>query len=328
MTMIEEIWEKILEDARSEPIAEGRHKLRRVDPDFHFNVFAGVDSSGYVMLAIGVGRQPPALKLDSVSLDYFRLPRSDGSWLMALRLRQLGLRGVFGRLCQDLVDALGTVSDEAALIALFRDRLTLWKKLFDHGSGGFLESWQVKGMLAELLVLEKVLLGGRRSPIEAVTGWVGQVGADQDFQFSDEAIEVKAVGPGAESISISSLQQLDSLVPVRISVHTMRPASPGETGAIGLNSLIPRVEGLLAVSPDALSVFRGRVLEGGYVEGPHYDVILFQPLSSEEFYVTAGFPRLTVASVPMGVMSATYTLSLDFLRKTARGIEDERERVP
>lgn len=313
-TRIEQVWEEIREAARSQPIAEGTYKLRRVDPDFRFNVFAGLDSSGYVMLAIGVGRQPPALKLESVSLDYFRQQRSDASWLMALRLRQLGLSGVFGRLCQDLLDALGTVSDEAALVTLFRDRLTLWKRLFDHGSAGLLEPYQVKGMLAELLVLEAIVLGGRRSPLEAVTAWVGQTGADQDFQFSDEAIEVKAVGPGAESILISSLQQLDAPVPLRISVHTMRPASPGEAGAIGLNSLVPRVEGHLAASPDALSAFKGRLLEGGYVESPHYDTILFQPMSSEEFPVTATFPKLTVASVPMGVMSASYAISLDFLR--------------
>jgi hypothetical protein len=91
----------------------------------------------------------------------------------------------------------------------------------------------------------------------------------------------------------------------------------GEADAIGLNILVPRVEGHLIASPEALSIFKGRLLEGGYVEGPHYDTILFQPMSREEFQVTATFPRLTVASVPMGVTSASYTLSLEVLRRTA-----------
>jgi hypothetical protein len=313
-TRIEAVWDEILEAARTQPIAEGSYKLRRIDPDFRFSVFAGVDSSSYLMLAIGVNRSPPALKLESGSLDYFRQQRSDGSWLMSLRLRQLGLSGVFGRLCQDLVDAMGDVADEEALVALFRDRLTLWKKLFDHGTGGLLEPHQIKGLVAELLVLEAILLRGVRSPLEVATAWVGQKGADQDFQFSDEAIEVKAVSPGAECISISSLQQLDALVPIRLSVYTVRTASPGETGAVDLNSLVLRVEGHLAGSPDALSVFKGRLLEGGYVESPHYDTILFQPMAREEFPITTVFPRLTVASVKPGVTSASYTLSLDVLR--------------
>jgi len=313
-TRIERVWLELLEAARSEPIAEGSYKLLLVDPHFRFKVFGGVDSSGYVMLALGLDKQPPALKLESMSLDYFRQKRADGSWVMALRLRQVGLSGVFGRLCQDLIDAMATVTDEAALTNLVRDRLALWKKLFDDGSAG-LEPWQVKGMVAELLVLEDLLRSRLRSPLEAVTGWVGPTGADQDFQFSDEAIEVKAVGPGATSISISSLQQLDALVSLRIRVHTLRPASVGETDAVGLNNLVPRVEGYLVGSPDALSIFKGRLLEGGYVEGPHYETILFQPISCEELQVTASFPRLTVASVPTGITSATYTLSLDVLRR-------------
>jgi hypothetical protein len=68
------------------------------------------------------------------------------------------------------------------------------------------------------------------------------------------------------------------------------------------------------VSPEALSLFAGRLLEAGYVESPHYDTILFQPMMSEEFLITGTFPRLTTARVPNGVTSATYVLSLDALR--------------
>ena len=45
-TRIEQVWDEVLEAARFQPITEGSYKLRRVDPDFRFNVFAGVDSSG------------------------------------------------------------------------------------------------------------------------------------------------------------------------------------------------------------------------------------------------------------------------------------------
>jgi hypothetical protein len=313
-TRIEEIWDEIAESNRSRPIEPGAYVLRRTDPAFRFDVFAGVDSSGFVMLAIGVGRPPPAIKLDSVSLDYFRQQRADESWLMALRLRQPALVGVFGRLSQDLVDATATVANEAELVMLVRDRLNLWKKLFDHGSGGQLEPYQVKGLIAELIVLESTLLAGQRPALEVVTAWVGPAGADQDFQFSDQMIEVKAIGPGSEGVSISSLQQLVSALPIRLNVQTMRSASAGEKGAIGLNELVPRIEGRLSTSPDALSLLKGKLLEAGYVEAPYYDTILFQVLATEEFPVTKGFPKLTPDLVPRGVVSATYALSLDSIR--------------
>lgn len=313
-TRIEQIWLEISESAKAQPIADGTYKLRRIDPEFRFNVFGGVDGSGYVLLAIGVAATPPALKLESASLDYFRQRRSDGSWIMALRLRQPGLSGVFGRLCQDLIDAMGTVSSEQDLISLFRERLILWKKLFERGSGGHLEPYQIKGLIAELLVLESLVASGQRPPMEAVTAWVGPCGADQDFQLSDIAIEVKAIGPGADVVSISSLQQLDALVPIRLSVHTLRTASAGEPGALGLNALAPRIEGLLASSPGALLLYGARLLEAGYVEDPHYDTVLFQHMGIEEFAVNAAFPRLTRANVPDGVESASYAVSLNVLR--------------
>lgn len=313
-TRIEQVWDEIAEELRTQPLGEGGFKIKQIDRASKFNVYAGVDSSGSVMLAVSVGLLPPAIRLESASLDYFRQQRHEGSWLMALRLRQLVLCGVFGRLCQDLVDSTESVSDETELVALFRDRLNLWRKLFDHGSGGQLQPHEIKGLIAELLVLEAILLSGGRDPLELVTAWVGPTGADQDFLFSDEAIEVKAVGPGSEGVSISSLEQLHALVPIRLSIQTLRQAALGEEGAIGLNRLVPRVEGVLAASPNALALFKGRLLEGGYVEGPHYDTILFQPMASEEFQVTKSFPKLIPSEVPKGVTAATYVLSLDILR--------------
>jgi hypothetical protein len=313
-TRIEEIWNEIFESAKARPISTGSYVLRRIDPDFKFDVFAGVDSSGYVMLAVGISRTPPAIKIDSVSLDYFRQKRADESWLMALRLRQLALIEVFGRLCQDLLDATSVVADESELVELVRGRLNLWKKLFDGGSSGQLEPHQVKGLIAELLVLETTISIGKRLPLEAVNAWVGPSDADQDFQFSDEAIEVKAINPGSEGVSINSLQQLEYPHPIRLSLQTLRSASPGEEGALGLNDLVPRIEGLLAATPDALALFKGKLLQAQYVESPHYDTILFQALSSEEYLVTAEFPKLTVRSVPDGISAATYLLSLENIR--------------
>lgn len=316
-TKIEKIWSEIRESATLQPIADGAYKLRRLDPDFTFDVFGGVDSSGLVLLAIGVAATPPALKLESASLDYFRQRRHAGSWIMALRLRQLPLANVFGRLCQDLIDAMTNVSSEKELIALFRDRLILWKKLFDRGNAGYLENFQVKGLIAELLVLESLVLSGSRQPLEAVNAWVGPCEADQDFQLSDMLIEVKAIGPGSEAISISSLQQLDAPVPIKLSVHTLRPSAPDEAGSLSLNSLVPRVESCFADSPAAIQLYGARLLEAGYVEDPYYDSVLFQPIATEEFTVTAEFPKLTAASVPKGIAAAQYTVSLSAIRNSA-----------
>lgn len=321
MTKIEELWRDVLQHARNKPIEANGFRLNRMDPESRFDIYAGVDSSAFVLLAIGIHARPPNIATDSSSLDYFRQQRKDGSWLMVLRLRQNGLEPVFGRLCQDLADAAEGVPDEKALVALFRERLNLWKKLFQHGGSGFLQSHEIKGLIAEMLVLELLIRDGERDLHERVSGWIGPLGADQDFMYSDRAIEVKAIGPGAESISISSLEQLDCAVPMYLILATLRPATPGEPSAIGLNALAARIEGMIAECPEALNIFKDRLLEARYVEHEFYETVLFEPTSIAAYSVRDTFPRLVRDMVPAGIVGASYSIGID-------SIADFRSEMP
>lgn len=311
MTKIEELWRDALQQARNKPIEANGIRLTRMAPESRFDIYAGVDSSSFILLAIGIHARPPNIATDSSSLDYFRQQRKDGSWLMVLRLRQNGLETVFGRLCQDLADAAEGVPDEKALVVLFRERLNLWKKLFQHGGSGFLQPHEIKGLIAEMLVLERLLQDGERDPHETVSGWVGPLGADQDFVYSDRAIEVKAVGPGADSISVSSLEQLDCPVSMYLVLATLRPATPGEPGAVALNSLAAKIEGMIAKSPEALGTFKDRLLEARYVEHEYYETILFDPMSVAAYTVTETFPKLVRDMVPSAIVSASYSIDID-----------------
>ena len=311
MTKIEELWRDALQQARNKPIEANGFRLTRMAPESRFDIYAGVDSSSFVLLAIGIHARPPNIATDSSSLDYFRQQRKDGSWLMVLRLRQNGLETVFGRLCQDLADAAEGVPDEKALVVLFRERLNLWKKLFQHGGSGFLQPHEIKGLIAEMLVLELLIRDGERDVHETVSGWIGPLGADQDFMYSDRAIEVKAIGPGAESISISSLEQLDCAVPMDLNLATLRPATPGELGAIGLNALAARIEGMIAKSPEALNIFKERLLEARYVEHEFYETVLFEPTSISAYSVRDTFPKLVRDMVATGIVGASYSIGID-----------------
>lgn len=310
MTKIEELWREALQQARIKPIEANGYRLTRMAPESRFDIYAGVDASSFVLLAIGIHARPPNIAIDSSSLDYFRQQRQDGSWLMVLRLRQNGLETVFGRLCQDLVDAAEGVLDEKALVVLFRERLNLWKRLFQHGGSGFLQPHEIKGLVGEMLVLESLIQSGKRECHETVAGWMGPLGADQDFRYSDKALEVKAIGPEAESISISSLEQLDCPVPMHLILATLRQATSGEPGAIGLNVMAARIEGMIAASPEALNTFKARLLEARYVEHEFYDTVLFEPLSLVSYRIGDTFPKIVGGMVPAGIVSASYAIAV------------------
>jgi hypothetical protein len=94
-------------------------------------------------------------------------------------------------------------------------------------------------------------------------------------------------------------------------IATLRPATPGELGAIGLNALAARVESMIAGCPEALNTFKKRLLEARYVEHEFYDTIMFEPLSIASYAVTDPFPKLVRDMVPAAIVSANYSIEID-----------------
>lgn len=314
-TSIEHAWQAASSKAVVSPPKGGDYVLFRVDESVRRNIYGGIDSEGFLLLAIEVGSLPPLIDIRSSALDYFRQERKGApAWLMVFRLRLVELAPVFGRLCQDLIDKIQDVGSDETLLGVVRRRIALWQRLFENGANGLLADFQVKGLLAELLFMESQLIGEARQPLEMANAWTGPSGGDQDFIFSDESVEVKAIGPNSEGVTINSLQQLESVAPLRLSIWTLRSASPEEPRAEALNDVVARIEHVFAQQPAALGLFRDALLEAGYVVHPRYSELAFEPMLVEEFSVDETFPRLIQSTVPEGVVSATYAVSLHKIR--------------
>lgn len=311
MTKIEQLWRELRKRNGEAPHAlDTGFRLTRVDAASRFDIYGGLDASGFVIFAICIAKRPPNLHTESSALEYFRQQRTDKSWLMILRLRQDGLEGVFGRLCQDLIDATTAVADESTLLVLFRDRLNLWKKLFHKSRTGLLTNSEIRGLIGELLTLELLVKESGSTAADVVNAWVGPLGADQDFRFAGSALEVKSHQPGAEAVSIASLEQLDAGVPMELVTVQLTQAATGDADNVSLNALVARIEGLVASDGGAPDIFKDRLLEAGYVESDFYDTALFVPGEMIFYSVSEGFPHITRNSLAEGILSASYAISL------------------
>ncbi|QWT20144.1 PD-(D/E)XK motif protein [Bacillus sp. NP157] len=295
------------------------YRMRLFDQDGQHAIFAAIDGMGRSMLAIGSSAKPQAVYFDTASVDCFRSQRADGTWLLLIRLTDSSLSEVFANLCGDLVDAISQSFDEAQLLDATRSRLELWKRLFDKSAGGMLADFQIQGLIAELLELRSLMLSEVRPRGEILMAWVGPIGADQDFLFSDFSREVKSIRPGAKVVSISSIGQLDVVTGLTLVVYTSRRADPHESGAITLNRLVAEIEDLVGARSVDLAVFKDRLFEVGYVEQASYDEVAYTIVAREEFIVGDDFPRITRASAPRGVATVHYELLLEEIRQITRG---------
>lgn len=325
MTTIETIWLELKQEAQNSPIKEGAFRLRRTSEDASLDIYAGIDGSGFALIAIGLHQRPASVTLKSSALQCFRRQRADKTWLQVLRLELRGLESVFGRLCQDLLDEALLVQSEKALEMLFSKRLQSWQKLFERTDNGLLSIEKIKGMIAELSSMEDLIAEGKDSLVSIAGGWMGPIGHDQDFCLPGRNLEIKAVTPTAQEVSISSLRQLESEPPLFLKILFLQTAPKETPSAINLNKLVSRLEGKLSPDKNALKIFRERALEGGYLELAEYDAFNFLIVERRTYVISDNFPRLTSSMVTEAISKACYNIRLasveDFLISVSQSDE-------
>lgn len=309
---IEQLWNEMVSNLENAHFSEGEFVLRLVISDVPFKIFAGLDLNHKRLLALETSVKTPDIILETEAISYFRQQRLSGEWLLVLRLEKIELTPVFGRLCQDLIDTAISIQTQTGLVKFFVERLHLWKKLFQDGSNGLLERHQIKGLLAELITLERLLDMRTEDKLTTLVAWTGPQGADQDFVFSDVAIEVKAISPSTTKIGISSIEQLEAIQPIELWVYMLRDCG-NQPESTNLNSQYIKIESKLSSEPMPLKIFREKMLDAGYVEHEYYENFNFTIIDFMKFEVLDCFPKLAREHMHAGITNATYSISIDAL---------------
>ena len=312
---IKDLWSECINALDKNELGSDEYQLKRIESVNKFAVYVGIDSSKNFILAFNVVSRPPSINLKSGAIDYLTIERPDKSWFMVLRLLDAKLFNVFEVLCENLIDAATQCDAEFALILLIEKRLKSWEKLFQAGGNGLLAEFQIQGLLGELIFLQEEIIKSGHEINIPLNAWVGPQGADQDFIFSDHSYEIKTIRVNGETISIASLDQLSSSLPITLVVIELIKVGLGDSQAFNLNEYVTKIENLIYSDPAALMIFRSTLLESGYVRHDYYDKFYFSLNAVTRYQVAEDFPKLTAANVPDAIASCQYTLKLEDLLK-------------
>jgi hypothetical protein len=167
----------------------------------------------------------------------------------------------------------------------------------------------VRGMVGELTVLRDICIPKYGSP-HSITGWIGPLHADRDFEYEDDWFEVKSVSLSREIVSISSFDQLDIDRQGTLVLARIEKTTDSDADAISLNSLVQDIEELLAEDQDALSTFRVRLVLNGYDEADERANELFHLHGFEKYRVYDDFPRIRKSELTSEINNGEYTLSI------------------
>ncbi len=289
---------------------------RRVDAANPFDFFWAVNPQRRCMLILvhASASKPESTlpRIKGIGVSEISSDRAD-RWMLALELQDPENREIFLRLCNDIVATAGAAQSESQAVTLMLSRTWRWHHLLKGGNDDRLTEEEQKGLIGELLVLQRHLLP-TLSAHRAVTGWTGPMGTPRDFELGKICIEVKARrGSAQPSIAISSAQQLDdtdldalflSIVDLASAVMDHPDAMTVTTLAAGLSHFIETLD------PAAAELFDTRLLSTGFRWEDDYSDCAWLEGTSRMYRVATGFPRITLDSIPPGVDHLRYSIDL------------------
>ncbi len=247
-----------------------------------------------------------------------RKRETDNRWTLSFELLRNEQEDVFAILCSDIIEHSRTAPEEKDALALVISRYKQWSRLLESQSNGVMNDSRRKGLLGELLFLQKQM-NQSSSVLEVIRGWVGADGADQDFIYEDGWHEVKSVGASAASVTISSLEQLNCTGEGELVVMRVDKVAHDKSGAVSLNDVVHQISSTLAYAFDALDLFRSKLSAYGYIDLQEYSEQKYYCSGIQRYDVSDTFPRITRQNIPQQVESLHYELSLPALTDWLKG---------
>ncbi|WP_084614231.1 PD-(D/E)XK motif protein [Nakamurella lactea] len=228
---------------------------------------------------------------------------------LSVRCEIPALAGTFASLCDDLLAALATDSDDPAGASL--GIIGKWRDLLGQSRTQLLSEGQLLGILCELQFLEQLVQ--LAAPEAALAVWTGPGSERQDFMSSSVSVEIKGCGLRDRiAVEIHGLRQLEEPTDGRLFLwvqHVERVNDDGDS--------VPDVIGRL----DSAGVSRHAVLSllagVGYESADEdaYRSVRFELLDRRAYEITPSFPRLVPANLTNPgnadrLLSVRYTLDL------------------
>lgn len=246
---------------------------------------------------------------------------SGGKLRVALELSGAQYRDVFAALCADIANVIMEHSPGRAGFGAFLRRLHAWQRFMQLHSDRGLSEEQVRGIFAEITVLEQILypvLG----EIQAVESWQGPR-ALHDFDRLGHALEVKSGSTAGDPVMrVSRLDQFDETMVRSLHVCFVALRSDPQDG-MSLPALVARQRDRLKDLPGASQRVEDLLVAAGYHESQSskYAEPKLVPAGLKLFRVQEEFPRFKRENLHGGIVAGMYSVAVnacsDFLTEIA-----------
>ena len=204
-------------------------------------------------------------------------------------------------------------------------------KRFSQRKPGRLSEDEIRGLLAELLLLIRLQGGNPARTWDVFDSWGGPFGAVHDFEFAaGNALEVKSTHRPPTEVRISPPAQTSPL-PDGVDLLVLPLERVGlDTGAeLRFVDVVNEVGALASAhGGDVVEVWESALIALGLdITDEYYEQWRFVTGDWLRFVVSDAFPRIDADAVPSGIVKVAYSLRLDALVAFAANF-DELQALP
>ncbi len=245
--------------------------------------------------------------------------REDGMFYISFLLTENSQEDVFISMCGNLIDFSADALSEKDALKKVAFRYRQWRRLMEYCNIAILSDEKRRGLIGELLYLKQII-ENQKPVVDALNGWVGPDGADQDFVYDGVWREIKTTGLSSDQISIHSLEQLGNHSDHgALFIYRVDSCAPETEGAFTLRKLVNEIVVMLDGDLSNIESFTEKLNEVGYIDMPVYDTFFYKYYKNDRYDVDETFPRITRNDLRSEIVKCDYILSISSIEDWKRG---------
>jgi hypothetical protein len=280
----------------------------RVNETHSLELYLGKNEKGFLTLRYNGDFQPIKI-IGSGLLEVKQVKTSIYYSLMFCYTSNENL-SLFFNFCEDIISQTEKYKGKDGYHEII-NRYSQWRKMF-FGGVKVLNENEVMGLIGELLFLKNYVFPKYGESV-GLNGWSGPEPTHKDFSYDDEWFEIKTMNSSRDSISVSSIEQLDSISEGRLVVFALEKMSPSFSG-INLNDLVIEISFKLEYEIEK-DVFLEKLKQVDYSFNELYNNYMYNLISCDTYLVMDGFPRIKAEGLPLGVIKIHYDLLLSSIEQ-------------
>lgn len=266
-----------------------------------------------------IANEPIDMLDSSKSINTVCHKREDGKYYISFQLIENSQEDVFISMCSNLIEYSNEALTEKDALNKVAFRYKQWRRLMEHRNQAILSDEKRRGLIGELLFLKSVIEDEK--PLQnALAGWVGPDGADQDFVYNGIWREIKTTGISSDQISIHSFEQLGEKSNIgELYIYRVDSCAPETPNAFTLRGLIKLLMRKFNGDIGLIEDFTVKLNAVGYVDMEVYDKYTYKFDRRDVYDVNATFPRIVRADIRPEIIKVEYVLSISSIDNWKRG---------